>query len=1155
MATRTISTRLAIDGSAEYKQKIADVNRELKNLGSELKLVESEFRGNANSVEALSAKGTALSNMYEKQKQKISELEDALKKARDAQEKHNHAHEEAKAKVAEYEQQLAELKKTEGDTSEEQQKLQEELKKWREQVEMSKGSAAAAGREIQNLERQYNNAKVELNNLSDEIDKNNRYMDEAAKSADGCARSIDEFGNATKLSDNAVDALATTLQAAGVAASLREIAQAIKESVDASVEFESSITGVYKTVDGTPEQLQNLSDGIKRLSTEIPATTTEIAAVAEVAGQLGIETPSVMKFTEVMLALGYSTDVSAEEAATSLAQLANIVGTSSDDYERLGSTVVALGNNFATQESKIIAMSQRLAASGKLAGMTEAEIMALATAMSSVGIEAEAGGTAMSQTMTQIEKAVASGGESLEQFATIAGVSSQEFADMWNNNAIGAIQLFISGLGDLEAQGESATLVLDEMGLTGIRQSNMIKSLALANETLTGAVSTANTAWQENTALAAEAGKRYATTESAFKMCGNAANNLKISVGDVLAPSLKNLAQIGEDAFTWASDLVEEHPGIVSAITGVVTAIAALASSVVALQVIEKIQPLLAAFNATLSANPAILVTSAILGLVAAFAVMSDSTNVLSGKARDLTRSLNDSKSAYDDLTESGKAEADNNLMLMSVLKDLIAVEDKTAGQKAVIANVVDRLNASVPGLAASYNQETDALNMTTEAMEEYIETAAEQKALEEIVDRQSELYLEQTEIEIALAEAELALKEARDYGTGSIGDAIDAINQLRDAQEENKAQQEELQEQCDLLSEKLNITTDATNALADAYQGAYNSAYESVTGQQDLFGELNVDVAVTVEEINQSLANQATALDEYATNMQIAIDRGVNQGLVQTLSDGSARSMEIMRALAGATDGEIAQINASYANVQTGADSYSTTVAGLETGTNEKMASVSGKIETEISNSNESLGEIEEGVSDAKTQLSELERTFNKKMSAIEQRVADAVENLNVYTDASAAGADTIQGYIDGAESMRDSLVSKFTSLARAANAAYQAAMEQNSPSRLFRRNGRDTIQGAILGSEDKRKELEKTYASLAEAAIVAYQKATPRSFSIPSMAEMQREQTTALIRAISGNKSGDTYVNITSPKAMDERTAAREFKRVQRNLSLGVM
>lgn len=184
------------------------------------------------------------------------------------------------------------------------------------------------------------------------------------------------------------------------------IAGAVTAVTTAAVKWESAFAGVKKTndeiVDSNGNIVYSYSDlekGLRDLAKELPASHEEIAGVAEAAGQLGIQTDNVVSFTKTMIDLGESTNMSAETAATSFARFANITQMSQKDFERLGAVVVDLGNNLATTESEITEMGLRLAGAGKQVGMSQAEIMSFAAALSSVGIEAEAGGTAFSKVM------------------------------------------------------------------------------------------------------------------------------------------------------------------------------------------------------------------------------------------------------------------------------------------------------------------------------------------------------------------------------------------------------------------------------------------------------------------------------------------------------------------------------------------------------------------------------------------------------------------------------------------------------------------------------------------------------------------------------------------------------------------------------------
>lgn len=369
------------------------------------------------------------------------------------------------------------------------------------------------------------------------------------------------FGNTLQAVGGKMTGLGNTMTV-GVTA---PIVAGVGAVVKSAMSWESAFAGVKKTNDEVVDSNGNvvysyadLESGLRGLTAQLPASHEEIAGVAEAAGQLGIKSQDVVSFTKTMIDMGESTNLSAEDAASAIAKIANITGLTSDEYQRFGSSVVALGNNFATTESDIVSMANRLAASGTLAGLTNQEILGLATAMSSVGIEAEAGGTAMTQTLSAIESAVAAGGEDLQKFATVAGESAQEFADKWKNHPIEAIQDFIRGLGKLDEKGESATMVLDDMQLSGVRQSNMLKSLALAADTMTGAVDLSNKAWSENTALTNEASTRYETTESKLKMLKNQVVDMAIDFGGPFVDALKNGLEASKPLIQTLSDMAKK---------------------------------------------------------------------------------------------------------------------------------------------------------------------------------------------------------------------------------------------------------------------------------------------------------------------------------------------------------------------------------------------------------------------------------------------------------------------------------------------------------------------------------------------------------------------------------------------------------------------
>lgn len=320
-------------------------------------------------------------------------------------------------------------------------------------------------------------------------------------------------------------------------------------ALKASIDFESAFAGVRKTVNASETEFAALESGIREMSTEIPASASAIASVAESAGQLGIETGAILEFSRTMIDLGESSNISADQAATSLARLANITQMPQDQFDNLASTVVALGNSMATTEAEIVEMGLRLAGAGNQVGMTEAEILALSATLSSLGVRAEAGGTSFSTLLLDMQAAVQSGSAELASFAQTAGMSVQQFATLFRSDAATALDTFIRGLGAVQQQGGNVTALFETLGITTQRTRDALLRASGAGDTFAQALGMGTQKWVENLALTTEAQARYATTASQLRILWNRFVEVGRTIGDVLKPRLMDLLAALEPVF------------------------------------------------------------------------------------------------------------------------------------------------------------------------------------------------------------------------------------------------------------------------------------------------------------------------------------------------------------------------------------------------------------------------------------------------------------------------------------------------------------------------------------------------------------------------------------------------------------------------------
>lgn len=453
---------------------------------------------------------------------------------------------------------------------------QERLKEIKKRYDEAVEAKGADSDEAKKLARDYNYATAQLNRTEEQLRKVTQAIKDQqnpwknlSRDLDAASKKFEDFGDrATEFGRSYTTKVTAPIIAGGTAV------------FKAAMDYESAFAGVRKTVDATEEELAKLSKGIREMAKELPASATEIAGVAEAAGQLGIETENILKFTRTMIDLSEATNLTAEQAATQFARFANIVGMSQKDFDRLGSTVVALGNNFATTEAEIVEMAMRLAGAGAQIGLTEAQIMSFATALSSVGIAAEMGGSAFSKVMVQMQLAVEQGGKDLIYFAKVAGMSAEDFRKAFEQDAARAITAFLKGLSTAEERGMSAIAILDEMGIKEVRLRDTLLRAAGAYDVFNNAVELGNKAWKENTALTEEAEQRYQTTESRLKILWNRIKDVAITVGDALAPAIMDALDAAEpfiksieDGAKAFSELDKEQQRAILKFIGLVAAI------------------------------------------------------------------------------------------------------------------------------------------------------------------------------------------------------------------------------------------------------------------------------------------------------------------------------------------------------------------------------------------------------------------------------------------------------------------------------------------------------------------------------------------------------------------------------------------------------
>ena len=958
---RTIDTVIKLSGESEYRSKLKSCTSELKLLKSDLEATTSEFRNNANSMEALTAKGKILSDMYAKQQEKVGLLAGALESAKASRDAEAQQVADLKAQYSQAKSALAEYGEEVDKNSEEYQQAKAECDKLRDAVILHQNKLDSSTASVNKYSTQLNRAQIELDKLDDQISENKKYLAEAENAADGCATSIDRYGKRVKETAEAMDdagdsaadfgdILGANLVADLAADALQELGEAVQEFVEgmpeAAAEVKASASQFEQTFgdmkDEAKASLQSISDDTHIATTRMQDSFTSLYAFSKTAGADSGDALDIA--SRAMVAAADSAayyDRSIEDTTESLQSF--LKGNYEND-SALGISCTETTRN--TKANELYATSfDKLSESQKidvLLAMVEAG-NAASGALGQAARESDSWANVTGELDESMRQLQATLGEPVLETLTpiiqgITGAINELVEKTAAQELSGNIQNFTEAMNDAEAATYKTRAELDSSSYIAQQYVERLRDL------------------EESGLDNAEAQREYAAT---VELLNGLIPDLNLTIDEQTGLLDQDTDSILENIDAWKKRA-----------TG---------------QALQK--QLTAQIEAQADAQASLYQAEA-------------KQLELAAQEEDILRRLEEARAR-------AAAETEESAGAMNLLADAMSLGFYASGDLSV-------------GYEELANK---SLGVTDEV-------AALEKELSEVRSAQSDLDKEVETATGILEESEDQIKTTTDAYEQFADTAEDTADSVGDSAEDMAAD-----------------VSDATDEIMQAYEDAKASARDSIDQQIGLFEKISEKCDMSTDQMIENLRSQREAFENYADNIQTAMERGIDIGLVQQLSDGSVESMQILAELVTASDDKIQELNAEF-----------------------------------------------QGVAEAKGYLSE-------GMAAISEEFLAMLVEMGALTEQEAyeMGQQLVNGLIAGVESKKSAYTSATAGLANAGNDSYRAANKQHSPSRRYREAAQNDVDGLIVQYRESKPKLKKATAELADAGYYSMIKA--KQAAIPSL------------------------------------------------------
>lgn len=1090
MAERKISTRFAVEGEDQYKKSVADINIRLKTLKSELALVQSQYAGQENSMEALTAKGKTLTSMYDAQQEKLRTAQAALQNAAAAQSQYAAQVAESQAKLQEAQQTLDEM--DQAADSDAYAQLAEQVAQYQQELSKAEQLQRAAERGVQNWQQSVNYAQRDLNQLSIEINNNNVAMESAQQAADAASASMDEVAeSAAEAADavedmgedggDAIDTMAQALTGAGVVATLDQIKDTLLACAEASSELSQAESVLTNNTNLSGNELERYRLLLRQLYGDNYGESMDDVAqtLAAVRQQLDADWPTdqLKTVTEDAITLRDTFGYEVTDSIRAAKALVDNFGVDGDEAFRL---IAEGARNGLDYSGELLDTVSEYSVQFKKLGLSANDMFKV---MQSGADNGAWNLDKIGDAYKELSIRVVDGSDTTAQGFAAIGLNAEQMAQKFargGESAKAALQ-----------QTTQALAAMDDPVQQNIAGVNLFGTMW---EDLGPTVVTQMASITEGTYGAANAMEnlrenRLDDLSEASEHLDRNMQLLAATAGDAVVPALADVKNAGADAMAVATEWLAQNPQVMQMITALVAGFAILTAGVTAYTAAAgAAEVATAALSKMMEKNPYALVATVVLSLVAAIGTYVLTAGSASDKTRELDKNLKEIKSTHEKNIGTINATAEAAQGYIDKLEALESQSSMTEVEQFEYKQTVDELNALLPDLNAKINEQTGLLIGGTEALRANTEAWKENAVAQEIKDRYQEVLDGQAEATVNLTEKKLALRDAEaevndiyaemqevsrqmqeaeeDSGltleqkmdtiqglqdrmvmlNDSYNQASDEVARQREAVEEaqgvldnyaeeiehvNDVQEELLGTSGDAVASAQNVS-DAVESVSLAYKAAKEAAEDSINNQIGKWDEMDYESKASLDNLKANLDSQVAYLQGYNANLEALSNRGIEgvDLLVQALSDGSAESAAILRGLADANDDEIEAIVASMGKVEEGKEIFANTVA-------------------------------------------QFAPTVQKAMD-------DAVKAANVYDKMFPNGQNSMQGAIDGAESKRTEVWNKFYEMGVLSDSAYKAGLDEHSPSKKTFQAGVWAMQGAILGAESMRNPIAGAFLGL---------------------------------------------------------------------------